>query len=105
MTILAVLLVAMVTAVCAADGAQPAMVGAEGSDGMGRICDTELASGAPIRVPALSASQTLPATTLPVIESPAQPASAPERVTDPSIDVRPARHLVPLPSRPPPATS
>ncbi len=102
MKILALLLVTVITAVCAVTIAQAAMTDTDMADCSARVCDEQLACGASTQASTLPASQTLLAAILPAVEVPATPAPTTDAVAVGLVDVTLHRPVAPLAPRSPP---
>ncbi len=99
---LALLLVTVITAVCAVTIAQAAMTDAGMADCSARVCDEQLACGTSAQPQVLRPSPTLPTAILAPADGLVTPAPAADHVIPASADVGPARAVVPLALRSPP---
>ncbi len=102
MKTLALMLVAVITAVCAVTVAQAAMAGADMAACSGRVCDQQLACGASAQNQSLRPSPTLPAAILSPAEVLVTPAQAIDLVARAPVDVGRDRAVAPLAPRSPP---
>ncbi len=102
MKTLALMLVALITAICAVTIAQVAMADADMADCSSHVCDERLACGTSAQPHALRPSPPLPTAIFASIDGLVTPAPMANRLTPASVDVGPAHSVVPLAPRSPP---